>query len=295
MSSPPPVEECNGLARSSKNEIAFFKGADRLARVAAVFSILALILKTWELGIGPISSAIIDRYDSLIVGLSSYLSPLISGTLKYIGMRITLNNEWLHVFILMWIYMSAHVYSARYGKVDKAVWWYGGFGLFIAAVFSIGFGMTDPVTSGQAISLSVIPIVGYVAYMLGNALRAAILYAPNGHKLRSFLRSSRHGIRLLIWGAAIIIAAHIYNVLSFEMKPGKYTVMVLLLFVLSLAIYRIFVNQSWGRYDSAEPGSHIHNAIFSREAHIGWAIIISILFAMIFLAIGVGENFLLQN
>jgi hypothetical protein len=278
------------------NNLKFEAIFDTLSRIMATLSIAALCSQTWKIGLGAVSEAIIGRYEAIIHGIAELTSPLIEYLASKFRLTIHLNKSWPHVSVLLWLYFSPHALSANYGGLPKARRWYFLWGAAVAIVAGLLYGFFNPTSGAGVILASFIPIFGYILYTLVNSFRAARLYSPNKKIwFNNFKSAARHSLAFAVAGTIIVSLTLLHNVAFGLTNSPRYGVFILLAFVIFLSFYRIIVNDRWGRYDPISQEPWGWRALYTREAAIGWIILLTIVAAIAVILLGVGEKFLLGS
>ena len=216
--------------------------------------------------------ALIDRYRSITHGIAKLVEPGVLWLLGHLSLHMRLNEHWIHIAILLKLYFLAHVSSAMRDKLFSAAWFYTFWGALVALSAAIWVGA---LTLNNDISHALafwIPVLAIAIFATGNTIRSATWYRrPDQTWSQAFAGPMRHVLRFLLI-AAIVFAAGI----SWRFTLGKtsnvqWGVLLLFLYTLALAIYRIWVNQAWVSGSEDPALSSWQRMLRSRQAHIDGA------------------------
>jgi uncharacterized MnhB-related membrane protein len=154
-------------------ELFYPKGfANKMGRFMAALSILALMSNSFYLGLSITIKMIISYYDEFIRVFFSWAEPYMHHIVNYfsnlINIKLTLNESWHHVFVVMWIlFMRDLSVAFSDGRIRLSII-RGICGLCIAIIFSIlasiEIGITDNLIRNA--ELAIMPYVGIYVYDL---------------------------------------------------------------------------------------------------------------------------------
>lgn len=274
------------LASSVNRVLAF------LQLCLGVFSFASLLLSFLTVGLGRTIEDIIERYHSLVSGIGHLVALGLQYLVLPFNIHLTLNDQWMHVLIILNLYFFAHVSSAKRDALRAAAWFYRIWGALLALGFSLLVGILDLASdSSQALAFT-LPVLAVLSFATGNSLRSAAFYRNAETTFgAAFGSPMRHVVRFGAAAAFLLAAAMTWRATT-EPPPAQWGLPLLAAFTLTIALYRIWVNDDWvqGRADPSK--SWWWRAKHTRQAHIGWGMLLVVACAIGLLAIGVGEDYL---
>jgi hypothetical protein len=269
------------------------KAFNGLSAVLAVFSLACVWEKAAHTGLGPTISALIERYRNVTHGIARLLEQPILWLLDHLSLRVDLNEHWIHIAILLKLYFLAHVTSALRDKLFSAAWFYTFWGAFVALFAAVWVGTLMLNSDTSHASSFWIPVLAVAIFAGGNTLRSATWYRrPDQTWWQAFAGPMRHVMRFLLIAALVFAVGILWRATLGNTSNALWGILLLFLYTLALALYRIWVNQKWVRGSEDPTISAWQRMLRSRQAHIGWGMLATLAAAGSLIILGVGENIL---
>lgn len=262
----------------------------------AALSLTGFVAGTFDLGFGSMTDALMTWYNDLVTGIAArFIEPGLQIILLQLGIKIELNDQWAHILILLSLYFSAQVASARRDSLHGAAWFYWFWGLVISVPTSVCVGalsIDDPASQSFTFLL---PVLAIALFVTGNSFRSALWYRSEGAAFwSSFGSPMRHAVRMALFALLLLALGLLWTRLTHATPKAHWGLVLLIVFMLTLAVYRICINQDWVRGAADRSKSWLWRARNSRQAHVGWAMIAAMTVALAICVLGVGENYLMS-
>lgn len=264
--------------------------------ILAILSFARLVASVFEIGVGPTVQSILEWYNTVVTGVGRFFEPAIRMLFALFDLPIALNEQWMHIFVLLNLYFFAHVTSARRDNIEDAANFYTVWGFTLAALFSVLTGMLSLSSDASEAMAFLLPALAIMIFATVNSIRSATFYRPAGLTWwKAFADPMRHVIRLGVAASVLLGAGWLWRLTLGRESELHWGMVLVIMLVVFLALYRIHVNQSWIRGAADTTKSWWWRARHSRQAHIGWGMLFTVLGAVLVCAIGAGENYLMAS